>query len=244
MRRNLSAAAFVFWLSVSMLGDEQAVAAFGTAASTLLALPASSFVPRDSTVAWSYSPPGYISKTAGTEGDTFWATVSIPTGARLLQFGLYYDDTDPVYDIVAVIRRYSGSNDGDVSSSTVETVSATGSTGKGYAFVLFDHTVDNDPRASGGQYTVIIHIADPSPGPSLKFTGAEIFWARQVSPAPGAATFADVPTNHLFFQFVEALADSGITAGCGNGNYCPDAPLTRGQMAAFLAKALGLHWPY
>ena len=28
-----------------------------------------------------------------------------------------------------------------------------------------------------------------------------------------------------------------------SGNYCPDAPLTRGQMAVFLSKALGLHWP-
>jgi hypothetical protein len=65
----------------------------------------------------------------------------------------------------------------------------------------------------------------------------------QVSPAPEVATFGDVPTNHPFFQFIEALAASGITGGCGNGNYCPDAPLTRGQMAVFLSKALGLHWP-
>jgi hypothetical protein len=35
---------------------------------------------------------------------------------------------------------------------------------------------------------------------------------------------------------------SGITAGCGGGNYCPDAPLTRGQMAVFLSKGLGLHF--
>lgn len=58
------------------------------------------------------------------------------------------------------------------------------------------------------------------------------------------ASFGDVPTGHPFFQFVEALADSGITAGCGSGNYCPDLPLTRGQMAVFLSKALGLHWPW
>jgi hypothetical protein len=69
-----------------------------------------------------------------------------------------------------------------------------------------------------------------------------IGYQLQVSPAPGTATFNDVPTNHPFFQFVEALVDSGITAGCGNGNYCPDAPLTRGQMAVFLSKALGLHF--
>ena len=70
-----------------------------------------------------------------------------------------------------------------------------------------------------------------------------VFYKLQVSPAPGNATFADVATDHPFFQFVEALANSGITAGCGGGNFCPDQPLTRGQMAVFLSKALGLHFP-
>jgi len=73
--------------------------------------------------------------------------------------------------------------------------------------------------------------------------GVTIAYRLQVSPAPAAATFNDVPTNHPFFQYVEALAKSGITGGCGNGNYCPDAPLTRGQMAVFMAKGLGLQWP-
>jgi hypothetical protein len=65
----------------------------------------------------------------------------------------------------------------------------------------------------------------------------------QVSPAPAVATFSDVPTNHWAFQFVEALAASGITVGCGGGNFCPDDPLNRAQMAVFLSAALGLHWP-
>ena len=39
------------------------------------------------------------------------------------------------------------------------------------------------------------------------------------------------------------FAKSGITGGCGAGNYCPNQPLTRGQMAVFLAKGLGLSWP-
>ena len=73
--------------------------------------------------------------------------------------------------------------------------------------------------------------------------GAVVVWRRSVSPAPGAANFNDVPTDHPFFQFVEALAASGITVGCGGGNFCPDTALTRGQMAVFLSKALGLHWP-
>ena len=38
----------------------------------------------------------------------------------------------------------------------------------------------------------------------------------QVSPAPAAASFGDVPPSHPFFQFIEALTASGITAGCGS----------------------------
>lgn len=66
--------------------------------------------------------------------------------------------------------------------------------------------------------------------------------AFSVSPAPGSATFNDVPTNHPFFQFIEALYAAGITGGCQAAPplYCPDNPVTRGQMAVFLAKALGL----
>ncbi len=77
----------------------------------------------------------------------------------------------------------------------------------------------------------------------LTFQKLRVQWGRQVSPAPAVATFGDVPTSHSFFQFIEALVDSGITAGCGGGNYCPDSALTRGQMAVFLSIALGLNFP-
>ncbi len=36
------------------------------------------------------------------------------------------------------------------------------------------------------------------------------------------------------------LADEGITKGCGATTFCPQANVTRGQMAAFLVRALGL----
>jgi len=46
--------------------------------------------------------------------------------------------------------------------------------------------------------------------------------------------FADVPTNHQFHSDISWLADSGVTTGCGGGNFCPEDNVTRGQMAAFL----------
>jgi hypothetical protein len=91
-------------------------------------------------------------------------------------------------------------------------------------------------------------VLDVETAPGLEnifqyFGYVEVWWHRTVSDAPTTSTFGDVPSSHPFFQFIEALAASGITGGCGSENFCPEAPLTRGQMAAFLAKALGLHWP-
>jgi len=55
---------------------------------------------------------------------------------------------------------------------------------------------------------------------------------------PPAATgvFNDVPINHWAAPWIEQLAAEGITAGCGNGNYCPDAGVSRDQMAVFLLR--------
>ena len=80
-------------------------------------------------------------------------------------------------------------------------------------------------------------------GGSTSVHAVRVFYRLKVSPGPAIATFADVPTSSPLFQFVEALASAGITAGCGGGNYCPENPVTRGQMAVFLSSALGLHFP-
>ena len=74
------------------------------------------------------------------------------------------------------------------------------------------------------------------------FRSVKVYYKRVLSPAPATATFGDVPTNHQFFRVVEALAASGVTQGCGNGNFCPNDAVTRGAMASFLARALGLFW--
>jgi len=57
------------------------------------------------------------------------------------------------------------------------------------------------------------------------------------TPPPCSGTFADVPCPSTFANWVEALAAEGITGGCGGGNYCPQNPVRRDQMAVFLLKA-------
>jgi hypothetical protein len=49
-----------------------------------------------------------------------------------------------------------------------------------------------------------------------------------------AHQFADVPDTNPFHADIDALADSGVTSGCGGGNFCPKDAVTREQMAAFL----------
>ncbi len=56
--------------------------------------------------------------------------------------------------------------------------------------------------------------------------------------------FGDVPNDSVFSEDIRWLVASGITAGCnppGNDRFCPEDPVTRGQMAAFLNR--GLHLP-
>ncbi len=63
--------------------------------------------------------------------------------------------------------------------------------------------------------------------------------ARGPAYTPPACTgvFSDVPCPSQFADWVEQLAAEGITAGCGTGVYCPEASVTRQQMATFLLKA-------
>jgi hypothetical protein len=56
------------------------------------------------------------------------------------------------------------------------------------------------------------------------------------TPPACTGVFADVPCPSAFADWIEQLATEGVTGGCGGGNYCPDQPVTRAQMAVFLLK--------
>ena len=58
-------------------------------------------------------------------------------------------------------------------------------------------------------------------------------------PAP-TGMFTDVPVSHPLAKWIDQLAREGITGGCGPTTYCPDAVVTRGQMAVFLVRAFNL----
>jgi hypothetical protein len=62
-------------------------------------------------------------------------------------------------------------------------------------------------------------------------------WGAGFIPAPATGTaFGDVAADNPFAPWIEELVREGVTAGCGGGNYCPNNPVTRQQMAIFLLK--------
>lgn len=61
--------------------------------------------------------------------------------------------------------------------------------------------------------------------------------ALETPPAATGTIFVDVPVSNPFAPFIEQLSGFEITGGCGGGNFCPDEPVTRAQMAVFLLKA-------
>ena len=54
---------------------------------------------------------------------------------------------------------------------------------------------------------------------------------------PPTPYFTDVPPTHWAFKYVQKLRELGITMGCTPTLYCPDAPVIRAEMAAYIARA-------
>jgi cytochrome c peroxidase len=79
--------------------------------------------------------------------------------------------------------------------------------------------------------------------PEFNVTRAEVasFIVRGLdgadAPGPCTGVFNDVPIATSHCANIERLAALNITLGCGGGNYCPAANVSREQMAAFIARA-------
>ncbi len=78
------------------------------------------------------------------------------------------------------------------------------------------------------------------PGDAVSRGQMAAFLVRALGlPASTDDAFAD-DQDSVFEKDINALAASGITRGCTPTSFCPDAPVTRGQMAAFLNRAYSL----
>ena len=59
-------------------------------------------------------------------------------------------------------------------------------------------------------------------------------------PVCGTPMYSDVPASSPFCRWIEELTRRGVVSGCGGGNYCPAAAVSREQMSVFLTVTFGL----
>jgi hypothetical protein len=210
---------------------------WGISTPSILALSACGAVTRDA--AHTYQIPNCARVepiTGGTQTTVGW-DVHLPTGAQVLGGRLHYFDNIAGEPSVALVQ-----NTATGTQNLIVNLTPGPFVGGNATFVtnlVTPHTVVN----LGGGYAVAAILNRTGAGTLHGIYGVEIFYRLQVSPAPATATFPnDVPIAHPFFRFVEALAAAGISGGCAQGSFCPNDPVTRGQMAVFLSTALGLHF--
>ncbi len=185
----------------------------------------------------------------------FQAPLDLPEGAKVQNIRVWYRDTSSIGGVsfgvmtnkLTLSSPYTFSGNQLVATG-IGFNSGVATTYANPQIATLTPTSDftfNSWEMSGGvpvHKEYVIDVVYPANNYLVMFQGALIAYQRQIAPAPATASFTDIPTSHPFFNEVEQLKKSGITLGCGGSEFCPDSPVTRGQMAAFLSRALGLQW--
>jgi hypothetical protein len=105
---------------------------------------------------------------------------------------------------------------------------------------LYDHGITGGCGTSPRRYC---------PNDSVTRGQMAVFLLRAIGHGSSAhlgsyqGTFADVPSSNPFARFIEHLySPHGVTSGCATNplRYCPNADVTRAQMAIFLVRTFGL----
>jgi hypothetical protein len=191
---------------------------------------------------------GYLYDSSFDGSPPFVVALHLPDGAEVRRLCAYTNDLEAVgatkISVIAVKLVPGGGGDPYVLAIPDLVVQTTpGASYASYCTPETSYTVRNSVDVDGDQVPDnVAHYMKVSLNHRAGVGAVRVTWRRQVSPPPDTPTFGDVPASDGAFAQIEALASSGITAGCGGANFCPNAALTRRQMAVYLAKALGLHW--
>lgn len=98
--------------------------------------------------------------------------------------------------------------------------------------------VSSRKKAKTSSELSVMNLTPATPSKEYIYAGSKLVATEE------AISFADVDQNTPFRDDIIKIARRKVTLGCG-GNalgqaiFCPDAPVTREQMAAFIMRALG-----
>ena len=238
-------ASFGRWVSPEQAAAEAAAApASGPAevapewgaANSVYSIGACDFAPRNGVLDAQAGGCSLLNPVAAATGTTVGFPVHLPTGALITSIKMNYFDNHTPNPSVGLWRTSATGGQTLIALLSPPVFSGGNNT---FTATGINHTVQN----LGGSYAILAILTRDATG-NTGIYGFEVNYTLQVSAPPAVATFPnDVPTTHPLFRFVEAMAASGLTGGCAPGSFCPDSPVTRGQLSVFLSVALGLHFP-
>lgn len=185
----------------------------------------------------------------GTQGDFNSQGTDISGSGRFVVFfseatNLIDDDTNGKYDVfvhdnvTGDTRRVSVAGDGTEANAE----SFWGAISGDGRYVGFASSVSNlVPGDTNGTQDVFVYQLLEDPPPTTSTTTITSTTSTTMPPPVGGDYFID-DDGHVFEDDIDWLYESGITKGCNppiNDRFCPDDRVSRGQMAAFLVRALG-----
>jgi hypothetical protein len=93
-----------------------------------------------------------------------------------------------------------------------------------------------------GGYVVFVSAPSGRPAPHWDATFTESLTGSRAETKSWTLhvgdSFWDVPRTSPFYKKIETLFHSGVTTGCAAGAFCPDAVLSRSDIAVFTARGL------
>jgi len=194
-------------------------------------VPAADFVPNGNGPYYFHG--AYRYRASGSAATTV-APVRLPSGAHLYRAQLFYYDNSSMYYATATLYRYQYNN----TSTLLDSCSGSTSATPGYtACIMYPNvTIQNGDSV----YQLRVQLTGVTS--HLRFMGVRLYWKRQIRTGL-SHPFTDIGhLPQLWQDSIAALRASGITSGTTATTYSPDANVTRGQMAVFFARALGLYW--
>ncbi len=218
--------------------DSPSPSVFGTTLWTVYGVgPCDGFV-RPASPAISDTPCTFTENATTSGSALVGFPVHVPSGVSVQIARLYYYENDVASKPLVGFYKVDHIN-GAITQILLMDPPGTSGGNSMYETAPFAETIDNYKYT----YNLLVDLPRTATA-TTRLYQILLYYKLQVSPAPGVASFSDVPTSYWAFQWIEALKASGITQGVTPTTYEPESNVTRAQMAVFLAKALGLTYQY
>jgi S-layer homology domain len=194
------------------------------------------FAPQNGTDIWAYDIFTFYS---APNGGVFNKQVELPWGARMTILECFFNDTSGSNGTVRLWKN-TQTIGGSRNNLLKATASSSGSGGFQFPFQSMNELTKFREGSERNFYWLQASMPATT---AVSLRGCRIFWNKVIRTGL-SHPFNDIGGLSQNFQdSIAALYQSGITTGTSPTTYSPFNPVTRGQMAAFLARALGLHYP-